>query len=606
MKETMSAKRSGFVLIKVLIMAVLALLILVSIASAFQYAYVANNKDSTVSVVDIYAKKNIATWSVSPDPHGVAVSHDGKYAYVYCGEQNGVLDIINTDTGKVSYTLNIGSFPFDVAVSPDDRYIYAACNSGTFYIIQRVSGGFLISSIVDAPIIENGWKQNPRAIALSPDGTKVYLSCYYPEGDFGIPNFYVFDTISKKYTHSFNFGGSAIAVSNDGSKVYVINVGPSITVLDTNKWTFSEVSLSFDPAVLVASLDGSKLYITDTENKIVHVFNTQTFKDITDIHVGHSEGIAISPDGKIACVENFNENTVSLIDTAKNSVTTNVTVGNNPVGFNKFIGVYRIAPIILWFNPADITYGTLLSSTQLNARALDNLLRPLPGTFTYTIADGTPALGALLSAGPHTIECVFTPTDTANYSTVTASVLINVKQFTPTIFWNNPANITVGTPLSSTQLNAAAGYLVKVGNYWVPVLIPGIYTYNPLAGAKLPIGPHTLHVDFTPSDTANYTTSSMDVNINVTSFKIQALSPPVADFSAYPASGKAPLSVEFTDQSQGLPTKWDWDFGDQTKGNKQNPTHIYKKSGLYNVKLSVTNSMGSNNVTKSNYIVVSN
>ncbi|AKB53420.1 cell surface protein [Methanosarcina barkeri MS] len=79
---------------------------------------------------------------------------------------------------------------------------------------------------------------------------------------------------------------------------------------------------------------------------------------------------------------------------------------------------------------------------------------------------------------------------------------------------------------------------------------------------------------------------------------------PTAAFSASPTSGKAPMKVQFTDKSTGTPTKWKWDFRDGTTSTKQNPTHKYSKVGVYTVKLTVTNSAGSNTVTKADSIKV--
>src|SRR5207248_993025 len=65
----------------------------------------------------------------------------------------------------------------------------------------------------------------------------------------------------------------------------------------------------------------------------------------------------------------------------------------------------RIAPTITWNNPADITYGTALGASQLNATA------NVPGTFAYS-----PAAGTILGAGPNqTLSVTFTPTDTVSY-----------------------------------------------------------------------------------------------------------------------------------------------------------------------------------------------
>ena len=126
------------------------------------------------------------------------------------------------------------------------------------------------------------------------------------------------------------------------------------------------------------------------------------------------------------------------------------------------INVLQATPTITWAKPADIVYGTALSATQLDATA------SVPGTFTYT-----PAAGTVLGAGNNqTLSVAFTPTDTTDYTTATATATINVLPATPTITWANPANIVYGTALSATQLDATAS-------------VPGTFTYTPAAGTVL-------------------------------------------------------------------------------------------------------------------------
>jgi|SRR5271169_3642397 len=93
-------------------------------------------------------------------------------------------------------------------------------------------------------------------------------------------------------------------------------------------------------------------------------------------------------------------------------------------------------------------------------------------------------------------------TDTANYTTASATNLIDVTKATPTIYWSSPADITYGTALSSTQLNATAS-------------VPGTFVYTPSSGTKLVVGMHTLNVSFTPTDATNYTKVSASVSIEV-------------------------------------------------------------------------------------------
>ena len=216
-----------------------------------------------------------------------------------------------------------------------------------------------------------------------------------------------------------------------------------------------------------------------------------------------------------------------------------MSVGNIPASFGQFIG--KPAPTVTWNNPADIVYGTLLNSTQLDATS------SVPGTFIYT-----PASGTVLGVGTQTLNAFFTPIDIINYTTKSASVSINVltnpgnfcgngMTFTnwgnnnvyiinpatnnleaaasvgymspspgqfwsspvvPTITWNNPANINYGTALSSIQLDATSS-------------VPGTFVYAPPAGTVLGVGTQTLNAFFTPNDLVHYTNTSASVWINV-------------------------------------------------------------------------------------------
>jgi serine protease AprX len=88
----------------------------------------------------------------------------------------------------------------------------------------------------------------------------------------------------------------------------------------------------------------------------------------------------------------------------------------------------------------------------------------------------------------------------------------------------------------------------------------------------------------------------------------KAVSPPpsipVSKFTGNPTSGKAPLTVRFTDKSTGVPDTWKWSFGDGTSSTEQNPTHKYRAQGNFTVKLTVTNSLGTNTSTRGSYIKV--
>ena len=91
------------------------------------------------------------------------------------------------------------------------------------------------------------------------------------------------------------------------------------------------------------------------------------------------------------------------------------------------------------------------------------------------------------------------------------------------------------------------------------------------------------------------------INDTVTTNVSQA---PVADFVASQTTICGSGSVSFSDFSTGNPTSWNWIFGNGNTSSLQNPTAIYSTPGSYSVSLTVTNSFGSDNMIKTNYIVV--
>lgn len=72
---------------------------------------------------------------------------------------------------------------------------------------------------------------------------------------------------------------------------------------------------------------------------------------------------------------------------------------------------------------------------------------------------------------------------------------------------------------------------------------------------------------------------------------------PVAAFTASSFSSCV-TTISFTDSSLLIPQSWLWSFGDGTTSTLQNPTHTFTSSGVYNVQLVVTNTLGSDSITQ--------
>ncbi|AKB36577.1 cell surface protein [Methanosarcina siciliae C2J] len=105
------------------------------------------------------------------------------------------------------------------------------------------------------------------------------------------------------------------------------------------------------------------------------------------------------------------------------------------------------------------------------------------------------------------------------------------------------------------------------------------------------------------------TSGGMDAlqQILVVEYEESAPAAPVADFTAAPTSGDAPLEVNFTDISTGTVSSYAWDFNNDgtIDSEEKNPSYIYTSAGTYTVNLTVANAEGNDSEVKTDYITVS-
>jgi len=79
--------------------------------------------------------------------------------------------------------------------------------------------------------------------------------------------------------------------------------------------------------------------------------------------------------------------------------------------------VTKATPIVTWTDPKAVSYGTALSATQLNARAL------VRGTFVYT-----PDICTVLPAGKHMLSVTLLPMESADFATAQATVPLVIEE----------------------------------------------------------------------------------------------------------------------------------------------------------------------------------
>src|SRR5262245_61064711 len=156
----------------------------------------------------------VATVDVGRQPKQVAISPDGRLAYV-TNFGSGSVSVVDVPARKVLRTLPTGGAPVEVAFAPDGRFVY----------VTNFRPGKLwkIDAATHAVVAEAPGHLYPKGVAVSPDGAHVYFSSWWwPEGFLT-----ELDTATLRVKRTTRLGNRprGTAVADGGRLLVVCNFG---------------------------------------------------------------------------------------------------------------------------------------------------------------------------------------------------------------------------------------------------------------------------------------------------------------------------------------------------------------------------------------------
>jgi len=164
---------------------------------------------SFLSRVNLAKGEIDAVYPVGSVPKVVKVTPDNKYILVsnWCSY---TVTIISVETQKTVKSIKIGRYPRGISISSDSKFAYVAEMGGNR--IHRID---LESFLVDYIPIGS----NPRAIELSPDGSRLYATLNISG------KVIAWDLATNQAIKTVSTGKSArsLAISKDGSSLFVVN-----------------------------------------------------------------------------------------------------------------------------------------------------------------------------------------------------------------------------------------------------------------------------------------------------------------------------------------------------------------------------------------------
>ncbi|MDO9268513.1 MAG: autotransporter-associated beta strand repeat-containing protein [Methylobacter sp.] len=239
----------------------------------------------------------------------------------------------NLDTDNVSvYTTNadgtltststpgVGNGPVDAAVRGDQAFAYVTnVNADTLSVIDT-SNHTVVQTI--------GTGDAPRGVAVSPDGSRVYVA---NNNNSNTVSVFSADALTGQLSLSTTIATGAgskprrVVFSQDGSRAYIANQGSagnngSVSIVNTaTNAIIGTVATGGQLLNMAINPAGTRIYVTSSTN-VVFVINTVSQSVIASPATGNLPfGVAVSPDGAYYYITNNNDHTIQQYDAASNT-----------------------------------------------------------------------------------------------------------------------------------------------------------------------------------------------------------------------------------------------------------------------------------------------
>jgi YVTN family beta-propeller protein len=293
-------------------------------------AYVSNKDSDSLSVVDLAGRQVVAEIALGDRPQGVAVSPDGRFlAVAELGDDR--VRFLATDTLQTAGLVGVADRPYGLAFTPDGRYL-------------------LVSHLLSGAV---------TVLAVRPYARYLPLVAYGAAGGSAPAGIAADSPPAVIPTWPHVAPAPAVVVSGDGRRAYLpqtmanglgLNtqfdntVFPKVSVLNLETWshqtgehislpeTDQPVGLPWDAAL---ARDGTELWVVNAASNNLSVIDiTNPTLPLRQAHIevgANPRGVAISPDGLHAYVNNTLDGTVTVIDSQAYTVTAVIPVTDIPL-----------------------------------------------------------------------------------------------------------------------------------------------------------------------------------------------------------------------------------------------------------------------------------
>jgi len=265
-----------------------------------QTLYIAEATAKKVAVFDTQTNKVTATINVPAEPTGLALTVDGAYLYITCAAPEGSVCIVETDTGKIIRQIPVGYGARSPVLSPDGKLLYV-CNrfNNNISVISTKDG----KQITKIPAL-----REPFAADITPDGKWLYVGNLLPAGPATAESVSCNVSVINTKTAAFDIdivlpngstGLHGLVVSPDGRFVFASHILARYTVPTT------QLERGWVNTNAVSIIDAKLKKLIDT-----------VLLDDVDSGAANPWALACTSDSRYLCVTHAGTHELSVIEVA--------------------------------------------------------------------------------------------------------------------------------------------------------------------------------------------------------------------------------------------------------------------------------------------------
>ncbi len=295
-------------------------------------AYVSNRLDDSISVIDVAARKVQQTIPVGDEPHGLLTDRSGRMLYVLNTSARD-LSVIDLATGRETRRLATSRYPWSLALSPDGSRMLvtnALARLGQFRTPPMSE-----VTVLDAPRAQVADRR------VVPESNLLLGVAWHPSGEFALATLNRTKNLvpMTRILQGWTITNGLAVLWKDGRVDQVLLDEPQRYFADV-----TDVAITPDGKKAFATSAGTdKVAVIDVGKLLSLVKRTsdEGRRDVLPNWLGASaefvvaripvksnpRGITVAPDGATAWVANTLDDSLSVIDVARNEVVARVDLG---------------------------------------------------------------------------------------------------------------------------------------------------------------------------------------------------------------------------------------------------------------------------------------